>query len=636
MLNDYYSEVTVTMESGRENMKTLPVAEKKKRPATAGEKLAFLWRDKRNWKQRLLNALPVSLAIAFTFFLFQPLEVYLKNGSFLVFRLADLTPTLIWLSAAVFVGLGATLTLLRGKIHNAFVSLSVGFLICGYLQCNLLNVDHGTLDGAEVVWRDYAVWAILNLLLWVVISLLPFLLHYLFPKIWKYAVRGVSALLLAVQIVALIVLIFTADSFVKDGFLVRDGIYDVSDDNNVIVFLLDRFDKKYADKQLADPNDNVEEKLAGFTYYENFVGCYSRTYPSVAYMLTGIPTDYSVEPMSYLKEAWTTSPFLSDLHRSGCDTRIYTEISYSIGNAGWAAENVDNASAHSAKPDRGRILSAMMMLSAYRWTPEAMKPYFHFYTDDISYTYIYPDSPDSPDVYGTDDVRFRHDLVEQGLTVTEAPSAFRFYHMQGSHDPFYMDENGNRTTFSDYAEGQFRQTKGDLNTIFAYIAMLKEKGLYDKTTIIITADHGRTGTLAELADSTQNKDADGNPESPERVPALFVKLAGDDGNAPMKRSGKPLSVDNVRFTILKALGIDYSGYDHPFYEGDAARAIDEVGEDDEVVRYFRMNGAKHSSSVAARDYNLITYKITGDANDFANWEKYEVKRIEYPYYDASH
>ena len=75
------------MENDTEKNLPAPAPEKKKRPATAGEKLAFLWRDKRNWKQRLFNALPVSFAIAYTFFLFQPLEVFIKNDSFLPFRI---------------------------------------------------------------------------------------------------------------------------------------------------------------------------------------------------------------------------------------------------------------------------------------------------------------------------------------------------------------------------------------------------------------------------------------------------------------------------------------------------------------------------------------------------------------------
>ena len=40
-------------------------------------------------------------------------------------------------------------------------------------------------------------------------------------------------------------------------------------------------------------------------------------------------------------------------------------------------------------------------------------------------------------------------------------------------------------------------------------------------------------------------------------------------------------------------------------------------------------------STASRDWNLITYRIVGDANDFANWEKIDTKRIEFPYYDSS-
>ena len=44
-----------------------------------------------------------------------------------------------------------------------------------------------------------------------------------------------------------------------------------------------------------------------------------------------------------------------------------------------------------------------------------------------------------------------------------------------------------------------------------------------------------------------------------------------------------------------------------------------------------MNG---TDGGARRDYNLVTYEITGDANDFSNWKIVSKERIKYPYYDA--
>ena len=611
---------------------TPPAPEKKKSKATAGEKLAFLWHDKRNWKQRLFNALPVSFALAYTFFLFQPLEVFVKNNSFLPFGIKTLTPPLIFLSLGVFAVLAAILTLVRGKVHNALVSLSVGFLISGYLQTNLLNVDHGTLDGADVAWHDYRIQAIWNLVFWVALILLPFLLHYLLPKIWKIAVRALAGLLIVMQTVALIVMLLTADSLYdnsENGYLTREGIYDVSENNNVVVFLLDRFDNKYADAILSsDPT--LETKLGGFTFYENFVGSYSRTYPSVAYLFTGVRTDYSVKPREYLENAFATSPFLKSLRESDVETRFYTDVPYTIGNAEWLIGTVDNAAPPMELPPKGRILSAMMILSAYRWTPEALKPYFHYYTNDY-YNYIYDDPDAKYDVYSSDDVRFRADLVQRGLTVKDNAATYLFYHLSGSHEPYYMDANGNRAYFASDQEGKreglLQQTRGDIGTLLIYIDMLKEKGLYDKTTLIVTADHGRTGTITDLEHAGEIDDIlTGEPDTGERVPTLMVKPAGADTTVPLKRSQKQLSHENLCPTILEALGVDHTA---------VGRSINDIGEDEEVVRYFYMSGAKANRSTSSRDCNLIIYEIVGDANDFANWRKISTEPIKYPYYDSS-
>ena len=146
-----------------------------------------------------------------------------------------------------------------------------------------------------------------------------------------------------------------------------------------------------------------------------------------------------------------------------------------------------------------------------------------------------------------------------------------------------------------------------------YIADLKELGLYEDTTIIITADHGRTGYFKRLEEDTYSQT---------RQITLMVKPAGVSDGQPLKYDSRPLSQDNIRATVLKALDIDYSAY---------GRAIDDVPLDDKTPRYFYLN----SSEGYIRDKELVTYEIVGNIRDPKNWTIVDVKEIEYPFYDAN-
>lgn len=596
---------------------------KKKKKIFTKEKFRELWQDKRSFRARLVTALLAVTAFVFTFFIFGPFEIFLTNITFFAFSFDQLVAPILLAGLGMIVVLTGILVLLKGKIYTYSVSFVFSVALAGYLQGTFFNVDHGSLDGASIVWQNFKLQAMLGLLLWAALIIIPLALQYFSRKLWRRIVVLLSGVVVGAQVVALCTLIFPIlysggfNNISSSGFLTRDDIYTVSEQKNVVVFMLDRFDRDYAEHQLhgdpsigkqADPA--IAEGLKGFTYYRNFTGSYTRTYPSVAYLLTGIKTDYSLPVMDYLEKAWSESTFLSDIRNAGYDSRIYSEINYMGGDIHFLEEEADNIGYPGSAIPADKLLSAMYGLSAYRYLPEFMKPYFHTYTGDLSYNYLYSnDSGSLP--YGLDDVRLRQGLLQQGLTVdSESKGSFLFYHLQGSHDPFVMDSDGNAATFNNYYEGRFEQTQGNLKTIFAYIDMLKEKGLYDSTTIIITADHGMTGTLREL-------DA-------ERVLSLFIKPAGADPETPLQISDKQICQDNLRASISSYFGLT---------DGQGHRTIESIGEDEEMVRYFWMNGS--DANQTHRDVNLVTYKIVGDANNFSNWEKVETTPIQYPYYDAN-
>ena len=178
---------------------------------------------------------------------------------------------------------------------------------------------------------------------------------------------------------------------------------------------------------------------------------------------------------------------------------------------------------------------------------------------------------------------------------------FSYYLFRGCHAPYLFDENCEKT---DEKVTVKEATRGALTNVNEYLRQLKELGIYDSSTIIVTSDHGRSGTITEL-------------DAP-RVVSMFYKPAGAKGE--MKESLSPQQLVNVRPTVLKEMGLDYADYGTPF---------DEVLEDADVTRYMYMSGASEDGSV--REENLLTYEIKGDANNFENWKIIDKFPIEYPF-----
>ena len=584
------------------------------------KKLRNLWQDDRRFSERLLTSGAAVLTFVFTFIMFGPFELYIANMSYLVFGIKQLLPPIIIAGIIILAVFTVLLALLRGKIFNAVVSIVIGITIAGYIQGNYINIDHGTLDGTGIVWQDFKWQMLVNLFVWAAIILVPVILCYFSRDIWKSFVRIVSLVLVAMQVFGAVYLVIKSayqinSNISDDGYFECSEQFKVSKNKNTIVFLLDRMDKKYMDELLKrDPE--LCEKLSGFTYYKNFTGSYSRTFPSVAYLLSGVKYDYDIPSAEYMKKAMSESNFFGALQAAGYESRLYTDTQYVTGSVESFNGTVKNAKSTEGKAKPMKILSAMLNLSAYRYSPEAMKPYFHIYTDNIAQKYIFGNKDGS--IYTVDDAEFYAAFRKKGITTEDNAGSFVFYHLQGAHDPFTMNEKGEAVTLAylNYEESMYKQIRGDFKMILSYIKQLKAAGVYDNTTIIITADHRRTGTAPSLEEATGENYG-------ERVLTLLIKEAGADTKQPLKTSMKQVCQANLHKTFLRSMGVNY--------EDDGVRAIEDIGEDEEITRYFYMSGS--NSLKASRDVNLITYEIKGNANDFSNWKREKKKKMKFPFYD---
>ena len=242
----------------------------------------------------------------------------------------------------------------------------------------------------------------------------------------------------------------------------------------------------------------------------------------------------------------------------------------------------------------------MMMLSLYRTAPVALKPFFETDTTQANSAY----SLKNDERISLTDYAFYERLKSEKLNTTNEngeKGTFSYYIFKGCHAPYVFDENCEKTSEKVTVK---EATRGALTNVSEYLRQLKELGIYDSSTIIVTADHGRSGTLTELDDS--------------RVVSMFYKPAGSKGE--MKESLSPQQLINVQATVMKEMGLDYSKYGTP---------LDEVAENADIARYVYISGA--SEDLKTREENLITYEIKGDARDFSNWKIIDKFPIEYPF-----
>lgn len=580
---------------------------------TVKDKLRLLWADKRSWKIRLPLAALCAFACVFTFLIFGPCEIYAQNAQEMQFPFSDLLRAIFLAGVLAFVALLGILFLLRGRIFNLVISFLFAGTLAGYLQGNFWNIDHGTLAGDTTNWLKYKFPMLKNCAAWLCIFVVVFLLVYLSRRIWTKGLNLICVIMIGAQIVALAFLTVgkESDKLWEAGqgeqFVTRDGIFEVSGKKNVIVFLLDRCDRSYID-EILNLHPEWLEYLNGFISYHDFTGSYSRTNPSITYLLTGKVQTFTEPWPDYFREAWEESNLLPDIHDAGYDTRVYADCGCVFGDAQNVAGFVDNVRGAKQVVDYTGLLKKMLILSAYRYLPEAMKPYFQIYSGDLNkIVSVEEENSELEDIlFSVDDPAFWKGYRDQGqLTVdNKSKGAFIFYHLMGAHPPYNMDENGNRVAES----GRIAQMTGNLTLMFQYFDDLKRLGVYDDSTIIITTDHAfdfPNGWLSEL-------------DGPRMLP-LLVKTAGADLEEPMQVSNKQVCQDNLRASIAAYMGL--KGFDY-------GRTLESVGEDESLTRIFWMQ-AYDTATLTVRDDANVTYKITGDANDFSNWKMVARDSIEY-------
>ena len=327
-----------------------------------------------------------------------------------------------------------------------------------------------------------------------------------------------------------------------------NNITNISRTRNVFVFVIDRFDRVFAETAfLNDPA--VFSELEGFTYFEDHIALYGHTYPSIAYMITGNKFNNEIRK-DYLTDTYYNASTLKELRENNYQVNVYTStyFGYIAGNS--VGKYISNA------------VDSKKIKEEYKTTLDTLEEFYA----DAEFKYV-------------------------------NKKVYSFIHLEGCHDCYF----GGGTPAEKLKASQIEKAVNALRRNFAiinkYIQAMKNSGVYDDATIIITGDHGSALSDTKVLDGI-------------RTTALFVKPSGK-GSGNITRSSAQVSHDNLWATIFQSEGIEP--------QNDYGASIFDIPADAQMTRVYNWHMFVKDPETEKWSYIDYKYTITGSALDFANW-----------------
>ena len=255
-----------------------------------------------------------------------------------------------------------------------------------------------------------------------------------------------SIAIVLMQVPAFIVQAFSWKPQTATGFsMTREKEFDLSQQENVVIFVLDTLDEAYY-RDFLKENPEYEQQLDGFVHFSNTLASGARTTVGVPAMFTGIPFIRMESYNQYKEKVWGQANGLSLLHDSGYDVRVFSEnVLFSEG----CVDYVENFTREQAKVGSWVVLlKKLYKLDLYKFMPHYLKRFFLIDTADFD------EAMAADELYVINDPKFWADYRKSGITLEEdLGKAVRVYHLRGTHPKYHLNRDGSRVSSGDAGKG---------------------------------------------------------------------------------------------------------------------------------------------------------------------------------------
>ncbi|MEG0751823.1 MAG: sulfatase-like hydrolase/transferase [Oscillospiraceae bacterium] len=509
----------------------------------------------------------------------------------------------LFLIALLFVTLAASLC--KGKIFSFVVNCIFGVGLASYIQGNFLNLNLGLLDGSSIPWNEYSAHALINIAIWFIILLIPVGINYFSEKHWAKALAIVSLVLVGMQLTSMVTAVVKTSKTDRlaepeSYYLSNQRQFELSDSENIIIFCLDAYSNNILDEVVVKYPDAIDF-LNDFTYFRNSGSVYRGTFPSAITLLTSYQLDPAVPYSNYMNHAWSSdsaAAFYGGLKNKGYDCQAFLKQEYLSDYASNIKDVFSNVTLinNGAKTINAKLMFTLLEnLTIYRYAPHALKPSFWSGGDDFADIVSFKEDKNARILnWREDGTDFYNLLLNEQISVQNDRNSFIYYHLAGAHGPYTINANCERVQDGLAAD----QACGYLNIVKEFISQMKEAGIYDRATLVVTSDHG------------EYVDGIGKSSS-----IMFVKKP-NESHESMLVSSAPVSHLDLLPTLESVIDIPVFNNAETFY------TIPENSDRERQIFYYvKAKKANKNDFYGSVD----EYKYTGDINtiDFSTMPSVE-------------
>ena len=483
-----------------------------------------------------------SFVLFFMLFIYEPITMYANNMNDFWFDLPMIIKPCILAALISWLAISVIYTIIffiNKKINNklrVFNILSilffVGFLGL-YIQGNYLSGSLPGIDGSAFSWKNYIQPTIISTIVWIAISLIYLITTIKFKaeKVLKIS-SYISLAVLFMLGTSFVTTLLTTDKLFDKKVIpisTMKNYYNLSKNNNFLIFLLDAEDSVMFEQVMNNDND-FKNTFEDFTYYPDTMSTYSYTRESIPYILTGVYNENETDYKTYYNNAMDQSPLFKELLDRNYDINLY-EMDFS-----WESENakkISNIELANRSISKKQFIKEQIKYDIFKYFPYLLKGFskienLNYHNAKIEGEY---DHFDWGDIHNNALLQRPVELVDNNY--------FHFLHIEGAHVNFDLskdvqylrDENGNIRT-SNYQE----KVAASLTIINNYLKRLKDNNAYNNTAVIVMSDHGYA--LGNGPDGRQN-------------PILFIK--GINEHHKMIKSDIPVSYADLNDAYVDLL-----------------------------------------------------------------------------------
>jgi len=507
------------------------------------------------------------------------------------------------------------LKFLKEESADVVMLVLLGLIVAAYVQTLFLNNNMVSIMGQQTFYSERSTGNIINMLIWAAIALIPlsaFIVFKIMKKDFRYEKIFISTLVIlsGMQITGLTVTAVTTD--LPEGYD-QDPVYfsyeamvNFNPDENIIVFVIDTLDTRIINATF-DNYPHLWDYLEGFTYYTNNTAEYFDTVASMTSMLTRHHILPWENGWTYIERAWDRHTFIDTLRENGFSSNLYLDMNCTFNRYGLIKDRVDNTAPVDSVSIRPRpFLSISTRLSLGRVSPYLLKNTW-LSTIRVAFNreFVNVDLQDDitsfiPIVDIHSDIRVHNFLMQADFSVNSEKNVFILMFINGPHangdrnDPssygiHYDEESG----YIRYGGDRVDITRANFETLNLYFQNMKEIGVYDNSTIIITGDHGLRDTIPETT-------------------ALFIKPKGSSGSLA-EDSITELSHLYFQSSILDAAGLPFQQYGVSYF--DIINGLTPAPHK-RILFVKGLNSATPNARIHG-DYGV--WEVVGDANAAENW-----------------